>query len=643
MPRLAATTNRTAWLWFGAGMIVPIVALISLGCYMLARDRKLVEAEAQEMARNVCETLSAAIWNTLQRDAPTLTRDPLLGFRVVLDRSGNMEWPPPLTVLPIPASRSEPTLTSEQLALWKNGIAAEFSGAGTEAIRAYLTLLKTKPPADFSAQANYSLGLLYAKSGDFQRAADSFEQILPSGNLSDSGIPLSHLAGLQYLEVFSRASNHYAESAIELVCSNAVYQPSLLSKRLLDDAQRVRPGNVPVDNWRAVWESHERSRAWFAAFLRNQRDESFSSPVMLDTGKNFIWRREITNSNKIFCWVIPATDLALIVAGEIEAFPNALPEHAGLIVSFAGHEVFSTRWNRSAQALATALQPAGGPELLKVTMTLRDRAALFARHRQRAWLFGFVLGAAALTGLAGSIMSWWSFRRQLRLNELKSNFVASVSHELRAPLASVRLMAESLEAGRVREPNKQNEYFRFIVRECRRLGALIENVLDFSRIDEGRKDYQFLPEDLAGLIREGVRTMEPYAIDRAVKIDLRLNDSSAVALVDRNAIQQVLINLLDNAIKHSPPGGVVTIGLAMISGARIQVCVEDRGPGIAITEQAKIFERFYRPGAELRRETQGAGIGLSIVKHVIEAHRGQVRVESELGKGSKFIVELPVG
>src|SRR6185436_16910902 len=138
--------------------------------------------------------------------------------------------------------------------------------------------------------------------------------------------------------------------------------------------------------------------------------------------------------------------------------------------------------------------------------------------------------------------------------EMKSNFVSSVSHELRAPIASVRLMAESLDRGKIQEAQKQGEYFRFIVEECRRLSSLIENVLDFSRIEQGRKQYEFEPTDLAALTRETVRGMEPYAAEKGVRLNLECGMQSAELIVDGRAIQQAIVNLIDNAIKHSANG-----------------------------------------------------------------------------------------
>jgi signal transduction histidine kinase len=266
---------------------------------------------------------------------------------------------------------------------------------------------------------------------------------------------------------------------------------------------------------------------------------------------------------------------------------------------------------------------------------------------------------AALAALVGLYGAWRSFQRQIELNQLQSNFVSSVSHELRSPIASVRLLAESLDRGKVSEPGRQREYFALIVRECQRLSSLITNALDFSRMDQGRQSFEFEPADVAALMRHAVQLLEPVAEDRQVTLRCHWPDpfppaDGAYPRIDAKALQQALVNLIDNAIKHSPAGQSVTVGLdwpvsktSAASSSNLPpgwfaFWVEDHGPGIPLEDHQRIFEPFYRRGSELRRETQGVGIGLSIVKHVADAHQGRVRVESEPGHGSKFIVELPI-
>ncbi len=362
-----------------------------------------------------------------------------------------------------------------------------------------------------------------------------------------------------------------------------------------------------------------------------------------------------------------------------------VPEYFGISLELAGRALMSSnnlpslvlapggkrsgsgqRWKRNATTtpgpvLASADYEENGRKLMTTRVHLIGPDMLFARQRERTLWFGLLIGAAAVAAVAGFVSARRAFHNQVRLAQMKSNFVSSVSHELRAPIASVRLMAEGLERGRVPDEERQREYFRFMVQECRRLSGMIENVLDFSRIEQGRKEYEFEPTDLTRVVAETVRLMEPYAAERDVNLKQSFGGangegSDAQAELDGRAIQQALVNLIDNAVKHSPAGGVVTVGLEYRAapdaepgshggGNRSDACfvlwVQDHGPGIPAEEQERIFERFYRRGSELRRETQGVGIGLSIVKHAVDAHGGRVRVESNAGEGSRFVIELP--
>ncbi len=352
--------------------------------------------------------------------------------------------------------------------------------------------------------------------------------------------------------------------------------------------------------------------------------------------------------------------ITLQLAGETLISPNALHE----VVLQGGGKGSGLYWKkqvatRQPEILATAARYEQGAEFLRVNIHLTGAEMLFAQQRNRSLLFGGLIAASALAAIIGFISARRAFLRQQQLSEMKSNFVSSVSHELRAPIASVRLLAESLERGTISEPVKQHEYFRFIVQECRRLSSLIENVLDFARIEQGRKNYEFDPTDLPALLRQTLKLMTPAAAEKQISLTTNLDDPQHPAgefqlICDGSAIQQALINLIDNALKHSPPGETVAVhfdvsattpqpnGQFPISNSQFSISVTDHGPGIPSSEHEKIFERFYRRGSELRRETQGVGIGLSIVKHVVEAHGGRVCVESEVGKGSRFTIELPL-
>jgi signal transduction histidine kinase len=217
-----------------------------------------------------------------------------------------------------------------------------------------------------------------------------------------------------------------------------------------------------------------------------------------------------------------------------------------------------------------------------------------------------------------------------------------VSHELRTPLASIRVFGELLRLGRVRDPEKVRAYGEYIDAESRRLTRLVDNILDFARIESDQKRYRLEPTDLAALVEE---TLEAF------EVRLR-QDGFALALhappeplppvrLDPAAIGQVLTNLLDNAVKHSGAGRRITVTLGR-DGGDATVAVRDEGPGIPAAEHERIFEKFYRGGDGLVQDAQGSGLGLAIVKHVVEAHRGRVELASRPGAGSTFTIRLPI-
>jgi signal transduction histidine kinase len=245
------------------------------------------------------------------------------------------------------------------------------------------------------------------------------------------------------------------------------------------------------------------------------------------------------------------------------------------------------------------------------------------------------LFAIAIIGvMAGLWIIHRAIARERKLNALKSDFVASISHELRAPIASIRLMSDALEEGKI-DPDTAHEFHRLISREGARLSTLIDNVLDFARIEQGKKEWHREETDLRALILDTISLMAPLASEKGITIESNL-PNEASAIIDSDAIRQALVNLIDNALKFSPKNSTVKISLF-----KNEIRVMDHGIGIPKGEHQRIFEKFHRLGGELRRETQGTGIGLSLVKAIAEAHAGSVSVESEPRNGSTFILTLP--
>jgi signal transduction histidine kinase len=252
-----------------------------------------------------------------------------------------------------------------------------------------------------------------------------------------------------------------------------------------------------------------------------------------------------------------------------------------------------------------------------------------------------ILGALSLLMAGGMLLTYRNVSRELALAKLKSDFVSNVSHELRTPLALIRLYAETLELGRLANPAKQHEYHEIIRKESERLTALINNILDFSRIEAGKKEYNFRETDVADLVRS---TLESYRYEieqNGFQFEQKIDDNLPQVRVDREAIARSLLNLVNNAVKYSATEKYLGVRLYRNNGS-LNLEVVDHGIGIPASEQPKIFEKFYRVGDPLVHNTKGSGLGLSLVRHIVRAHDGEVRVESIPGKGSKFVITLPV-
>jgi signal transduction histidine kinase len=220
------------------------------------------------------------------------------------------------------------------------------------------------------------------------------------------------------------------------------------------------------------------------------------------------------------------------------------------------------------------------------------------------------------------------------LNRLKTEFVSAVSHELRTPMSSIQGLAEVLQAGKFKSKEERERYINLMVAESGRLSRFLHNVLDFGRIERKVKTYHFQPADLRMIVEEAVDLFRMNLDQQGFTFSLRLPVHPVELRVDADAIKQALINLIDNAIKYSAQKKF--LGIEVREGEKVEISVEDRGIGVSSEDAARIFDHFFRGEAACGLCPQGAGLGLKIVKHIMEGHGGEVRVESETGRGSVF-------
>ena len=677
----ALRRRQPAFFWQGALIVLPALLLGSLGLVLLRQDRLLAEREAVEQARQLAGQLTRGpLHKALQglvpssnsmaqfHAAPTRAEEDLLVFcarrqpalvTCLLDAQGRLAYPPPLASAPLPQPLDEDQLQPSLRSDWRvlcaplpatNDLAA--------AITAGERFLTNSPSPRFAAVASYRLGVLCRARGEFERARNWFDRVLSTGltAAAESGLPLRTYARLQLLELPAAAglSPGRRIELLDALCREAVLEPSVLSRFVLDRFQEPNTNQAsPRAAWQQTWQLHEKARRLYESFYTATLMQDASAPPT--PGSRWLPAEDpagsegrdrlallLSDGGELWLMAVPEVQVRTLVQEALAA--TLMPAYLGLSVELAGRPVAAL--GGDGESLATTTLVLSGqnraPDLrLTVRLTAPDK--LYQRQRVRTRWFGLLIGASVASVLIGFAAAWRSYRRERQLSEMRSNFVASVSHELRAPIASIRLMSEELEDLAAGDPVKAGEYHRFIHQECRRLSALIENVLDFSRNDQGRNQYEFAPTDLSELVEETVRRMQPYAADKRVQLLSQVRGRPVETQVDGAAIQRVLVNLLDNAIKHSPETATITVTLDYGTEANgaVALHVEDRGQGIPAADHHRIFERFYRRGSELRRETQGIGLGLTIVKYITEAHGGQISLQSAPGQGARFTVRLP--
>lgn len=243
--------------------------------------------------------------------------------------------------------------------------------------------------------------------------------------------------------------------------------------------------------------------------------------------------------------------------------------------------------------------------------------------------------------LFGAYLLWRDVRREVRMAEMRSQFVSSVSHELKTPLTAIRMFAETMRMGRSKDPKTHTEYLDTIVNESQRLTRLLNNVLDFSKIEQGKRIYHPEQASLYAIIQSAARAMEYPLSQQGFALEVKTEEGLPDVCVDRDAIEQAVLNLLHNAVKYS--GESRDIGLSLQKKENhAMIKVVDHGIGIAPQEQQKIFDKFYRVPSPENERIVGTGLGLALVSHIVEAHLGRLEIESTLGKGSTFSIYLPL-
>jgi len=556
---------------------------------------------------------------------------------------------PPAELLPGEPDRLKPS------SLLKEGQRLEFAEQRiSDALRFYLDrILKTTDPEE-KKEAMVASARLYNKMNEPERAKATYEKIQKDykGSLLNGQIPLALIAGLEILKI-NRALGEEDEIRINLQKSLEL----LLHPNCEYDANQFE---MFFQSFKGI--SNEQGDIIDSLFTKLEAKREMTEYLIWFLGEPNL----IASSSKNTTYGIPVN------SGELQALYLATENNngiqSGMVIDFPVYmRSVSEKLIRKIDpdsSINAKLEDINGDLVLSRVITeeaqyltfpfpenLPKWELLLSKNRpgfvttllkagSGIYLFVFIL--IVLLMLLGFIFILYTLSVELRLNKLKSEFISNVSHELKSPLTSIHMMTEMLHHNRVENEERKAEYYSAMLEESEHLSHLIDNILDFSRIDEDRKKFEFIDLDLDKLTREFIKSIREMIRETGFEISYSCPNKVSVIRADRNAILQVLYNLVDNAIKFSGASRKIDINL-IFKDNEIQLSVKDYGIGISIKDQEKIFERFYRCRESQQSGIRGSGIGLTIVKKIVEDHGGYLTLDSRPGEGSVFTVRIPLG
>ena len=260
--------------------------------------------------------------------------------------------------------------------------------------------------------------------------------------------------------------------------------------------------------------------------------------------------------------------------------------------------------------------------------------------RGRDFVFGWLVVALVVTTVIGGISAIVAVRREARLARLQTDFVNKVSHDLRTPLTSIRMFVDTLQLNRLSDPARRQEALEIIAEETERLSGLIKRLLDWARMEQGRRTYDLRPEQLRPIVDAAVSALAPQLLHQPATVEVQIAADLPRVRADRPALAEALIDLLMNAFKYTGADKRIRVE-AWRAGPAVRIAVSDNGPGIGKHDLKFVFDRFYRGRDPLERIIEGSGLGLAMVKHIVTGHGGRIEAVSELGKGSTFTITLP--
>ncbi len=524
-------------------------------------------------------------------------------------------------------------LSSRELALWQQAQASEYASttAADSGAVAYRKLLTND-----SALSSWARLALLRQSLQRRNCAEAASWLAAvrekdGAAATESGIPIQ------------------VASALLLSAADGTCPSPAATEFLANTLAELQRGRWPLTG--AQWSYYARELASgvgpeatssAAALATAGFVESFESavPEVLALHRNQEWRR----SYLLAARYVPALQAVIVLfplkeadSGRIFPAGRIAAEAMRRLDVLTSPEDFEGRIGLIEHAVQPATASLPSFPFLQASFVERSQPAW--RTHVRRYLVFYLTGALLLIAGAGLVLIYRTVAREVEVSRLKAEFVSSVSHEFRTPLAAIDALLERLESGRAQDEEMRQRYYRASRQEVHRLTRMVNQLLSLARLDEGREDFSRETFELNDPAGEAVQSFIDlgFGARLAACLDTAHNHH---LLADRTATYQCIHNLIDNALKYSPKNAQVTIRTGRTDGKAF-VEVEDRGPGIPAAEQPLVFDQFYRGGSAQASGIQGAGIGLAFVKKVVEAHGGEVTLESRAGEGSKFRLAFP--
>jgi len=616
---------------FLAVTVVPASALAWLSWRLLEQDRALENQRIQERLEHAADLIAAAIEQQLSRALERLSEaeDALaVTFTPQGVKARGLLYQPFVPPQPQPAR-----------GIFEAGEAFEFRQQDyAQAIAAFRELARSKDPL-IRAGALVRLGRNLRKNNQHREALGVYEELARQGSTPVGDVPaelLARQARCAVLEELKQsAESQRAASALYADLQQGRWPLERVSYQFHSQEARRRlaaPPDTPATGlalaaaveW--LWEQWQAIR------------RGDGSPQ----GRRSVW---VHAQPILLLWRSSPEKLVALAAGPryVESQWQSAWRGHGVTLALAdaeGHQVIGP------PAVAGQPQAVRAAADTQLPWTLRVASANpSADLAQLAGRRHLLLAGLAMMGILVLVGSYFTARaaaRELAVARLQSDFVSAVSHEFRTPLTSIRHLTELLEGGIVSEEERRRQYYSALGRESARLHRLVESLLSFGRMEAGALEYRFEPVNPSELAEDVVVEFQKEISDTGCRIELRQADACLTILADREALGRALWNLLDNAVKYSPACPTVWVDLAG-EGRYVAIRVRDQGWGIPAEEQKQIFRKFVRGVAATSARVKGTGIGLALVEHIVRAHGGEVRLESEPGKGSTFTLLLPVG